>query len=208
MPRSNLEAKRPAYVHVNTVQCTKKCWLNWDWAFDYKRDFVWQEWEHRTVLPSGLRHNASVYFDIKCANPTAECSSGSPANAHCFWLQSANQQWPRASEWCRFRQISSDKMKQNENKCSSEQQLGFSNGILKCRTIYNADHILTQWIMRTRMQGVTLASRAAMLQGHALGTPVTYGGVGPTSLALFSQIFRELKGTGNQFSTCFAVSSK
>ena len=66
--------------------------LSWDWAFDYKWDFVWEEPKQRTVLPSGLRHKASVYFDIKCVNPTAECGSDSLSNAHRFWLQSANQQ--------------------------------------------------------------------------------------------------------------------
>jgi hypothetical protein len=40
----------------------KNCWLNWDRAFEHKCDFVREDPEQGTALPSGLRYNASVYL--------------------------------------------------------------------------------------------------------------------------------------------------
>lgn len=99
----------------------KKCWLNWNWAFDYKCDFVWERPEHRTVLPSGLRYNASVYLTSSVWIPQqngVQTHHLMPTDTdHSLQINCS----PKLAN-----NVSEDKRKQNKNKCHLEKPQGFS----------------------------------------------------------------------------------
>lgn len=161
----------------------KKCWLNWDWPFDYKRDFVWAEPEQRTVLPSGWRHNASVYFDIECVNPTAESSSDShlmPTVSDCNLRMNSS---PKGAN-----PVSSGKMQWNKKTIPFQATIwALAVEYLKHETICVMDHILLLWITRIRIQGVCLGHASPL---WACLSPKPQGGA--TLLSFLSWIFREL----------------